>query len=117
MPGSKFDEKIPVIRTCFDLETDLTSSELISIINDPEKRLKWDKDATLEFINITNTPDCVDYYSLSKAPWPLKNRDWVERRYTRHLPDGDLYTFYSHVESGDHPPRENCERAMTLFGG
>ena len=97
-------------------QTDLTSSELIAIMNDPEKRLKWDKDSTLELSDISSTGDCVDYYTLSKAPWPLKNRDWVERRYTRKLPDGDLYTFYSHCEIETYPPRDNCERAVTLFG-
>jgi hypothetical protein len=57
-----------------------------------------------------------EIYSVNKAPWPMTNRDFVERRYKQFSGPNELIVYFYSVENEDRPPVATAERAHTLFG-
>jgi hypothetical protein len=91
LPGSRYNNSVPVMRAECEIETDVSPSELYLIVNTPELRMRWDSDNILEFRDLKNAQDVIESYTACKLPWPMKNRDFVDRRYLRRLTNGDVY--------------------------
>ena len=87
-------------------------------MNDPEIRQKWDKESLVKFVDFRGYgSDVVYYYKQNKAPWPFKNRDFVERRLINFLPNGDVHTCFEAIEAFEYPVSSEAERGETVLGG
>ena len=86
-------------------------------MSSPEKRLKWDKDGLMEFKvqEDEKTPDGKLLYTISKFPWPMKNRDFLDFRYTKKLPNEIRVIFFG-IDHEDYPPAEGIVRGHSIFG-
>lgn len=69
----------------------------------------------LRIFDTTATYD--KYYTLTKAPWPMKNRDFVEKRFCKTMENGDLIVYFHSTEDDCFPPVATAERAETILGG
>lgn len=109
---------IPILKAFFDMELDAYPQDLYEILYMPEYRMRWDNDIQAFYEIGHLTEDAVQYYMHNKAPWPFKDRDFVETRYRRKRVNGDNEILYLSLEHGEFPEnKEKAIRAETIIGG
>jgi len=117
--GSEYREDLPVLQLeiNLDLGDKVTLADIVNIMTNPEKRMKWDKDGLIEykFQDDDKTPDGKLLYTISKFPWPMKNRDFLDFRYTKKLP-GEIRVIFFGIEHEDYPKAEGIVRGQSIFG-
>jgi hypothetical protein len=53
----------------------------------------------------------------NKAPWPLQNRDFVERHIIRNVENGGIQVYSQAIQDTTFPSVKNVVRGETIFGG
>ena len=96
----------------------LTPEECYRMLNDFEIREKWD-DIMCNFQVLRKTNEFIDHiYMMILAPWPVTDRDFVQKRTKAKNYKG--YDYVMHFVSDDiqeMPQRKNFVRAMTHISG
>lgn len=115
MDGSVFDAELPVIWCQLTLPKLVSLDIIEQFLTNPEKRLTWDKDSVVELRNISydDLEDTTVYYQITKFPWPMQNRDFIEIK-KRIADPHDLRIVY-HATDGIEPV-EGIVRGETIFG-
>ena len=70
---------------------------MIQLLFNKEIRVSWDKEV-LEFTSLHDADYGDVYYMILKFPFPLKNRDFVERVYILKDDDGTDITVAQYIE-------------------
>jgi hypothetical protein len=116
--GTERNTSAPIVKVDAYLDTQFTPADIYRLVNDVEIRKRWNDENLVEFHELERpADDVVIYYKQNKAPWPFKNRDFVEKRYVNRLQNGDIYTCFESTESDLMPVRKECERGETIVGG
>ncbi|OMJ94570.1 hypothetical protein SteCoe_2215 [Stentor coeruleus] len=109
---------IPILKAFFDMELDAYPQDLYEILYLPEYRMRWDTDIQIFYEIGHLAEDAVQYYMHNKAPWPFKDRDFVETRYKRNRVNGDIEILYLSLDHNEFPEKkEKAIRAETIIGG
>jgi hypothetical protein len=116
-PTTPFSSAFPALLSRFLLDTNITLPQLYALVNQPDARMAWEKDAILDLKVFKTCAEFDQFYVLNSAPWPMTNRDFVERRYLRFTGPDELQVVYFSVTDEDYPPSVNAERAETIIGG
>jgi hypothetical protein len=87
--GSDYNADVPIVYLRLTVPFEIPVEVIESLLIDPTKRKKWDKDNILEYRRLSEEPtnDTETIYMLNKFPWPMSNRDFVEERFFRSLKD------------------------------
>jgi hypothetical protein len=113
--GSDYNDTLPVVFLEINVKGDFNLAAVSDVMCDPKTRLTWDKDSLADFRLVDDeTPDAKIMYSVNKFPWPMKNRDFVDYRYTRLLMDEVRVVFYG-IEHADFPVVPGVVRGNTIF--
>jgi hypothetical protein len=104
--GSKYCDAVPMARAEIVLETCVTPEALYDLLYTPAHRLKWDSNSLKTFEIIDKGDISLIIYMQNKAPWPLKDRDFVERHVIRRSEEGDCIKVFSQAceEDSNHRP-------------
>ena len=116
--GTPSHSDIPLLKAFFDMELNAEPEDLLDVIYNPEIRKKWDASIGAYNEILRLAPDVIHYYMLNKAPWPFKDRDFVEIRYIRKRINGDLEIFFTGYTHSDYPEfKDKAVRGETIIGG
>jgi hypothetical protein len=96
---------------------DVSAAAAFDVLMDPEYRQNWD-DASIRDFDICKLDGYNDigYYAM-KCPAPLKNRDYVNQRSWRVVPEKHLIVFNHSVSHEKHPPLKNFVRGVSYVTG
>ena len=106
---------VPVFSLKIDFSSDVDLELVWKVLYDAEVRVQWDRSVSvLEQTQLS--PSQWIIHSVTKMPFPFKNRDFSEKRVVRELPQLITTTHYSVTEqSGGLPVCEQYERAEEFF--
>lgn len=116
--GSELNETVPMVRAILNFTTFATPNDLYNILYDVEFRKQWDKASVVDYEEFDRpSADVVLYYMHNKAPWPFQDRDFVEKRCIKRLPNNDIEIVSFHITDERYPPKAKMERGETIVGG
>jgi hypothetical protein len=116
--GTDRNADAPVVKVDAFIDTKRAPADIQHMVNDVETRKKWADENLMEFRELERlADDVVIYYKQNKAPWPFKNRDFVERRFVNQLSNGDVHTCFEAIKTPLMPEKKDFERAETIVGG
>lgn len=116
-PGTQSHPDIPLMKAFFDMEINANPEDLYEIMYWPETRKRWDNSIGSFFEISRSSEDVIQYYMHNKAPWPFKDRDFVETRYIRKRVNGDIEIFFTSLEHNEHPEnKDKAIRGETIMG-
>ncbi|CAG9325240.1 unnamed protein product [Blepharisma stoltei] len=110
---TKYDSHTPVSKIWFSLGTKVELSIILDFLNEPKKRLSWDKNfKTYEIID-GNFPTNYTIYFLIKL-FAYKG-DYIEKRVVAYDKDSVVVVYYS-VENEQRPKQRWVSRGITHIG-
>lgn len=106
------DSDIKELKIEFEIESSLNS--LVSILNDPEYYTDWIYGTLEARIVKEESPQVIYYYSKSDFPWPLSDRDLINKSTISQDPITGIVTSYSVGVNEIVPEKEDVVR-ITKF--
>jgi hypothetical protein len=100
---TKWTSEFAALKTELDLSTRLSLYQFEQLLTNPDIRILWDKQTLSDYEIFNATEDYIEQYSIIKAVWPLKNRDFVERCYKKQISDDTLVLYYHSFDSDVKP--------------
>lgn len=111
--GTKYDDYFPVSKIWFSLDERVDLSIILEYLNNPEKRLSWDKNFKIyEVIDGTFQTNYVIYYLASLLAY---KGDYIEKRVCATHNDTVVIVYYS-VENEKRPAQKGVSRGKTFIG-
>lgn len=112
------------VTTCLDIHlTSITRQDFIFAVCDGEERLRWDSASFKGYEVLQQSwtlEDQMSYdllYCVIPTPWPLENRDILQKRWQLPLPDGAWAILWRSVDDPTRPPPKKVTRAFTEYSG
>jgi len=116
--GSALCPSIMMVKMTVTLDEKFDCEDIIRTLFDKEYRKRWDTTLTTYDEIFNPNPSTAVVYSINKAPSPLQNRDFIEKRILfRH--NDIYYCYWSATPNEIHPivPEDKMVRGSTVFGG
>ena len=113
--GAGFVCQVPVFAVEIRLEERLQAEDVLRVLYSPTERLKWDQGVLMMEEKVEGENVWL-VYSVSKLPFPLKNRDFSEKRVLVENSQAAVVVQYSlTAELGGWAVTPRYERAEVLF--
>jgi hypothetical protein len=85
-------------RAEFIIDTTMSPDQIYQVLYNPKLRLQWDSSSLKTFDIYDETKDSMKVYMVNKAPWPLKNRDFIEQHFIHRKGSDRIQVFSQSIQ-------------------
>ena len=113
--GSKFEDKLPLVKARYDFGTEINPEELVKLLTD--ERSSWD-DTLMELTEIESvTPEVSIIHYVVKPPiFLMAPKDFAEKK-IRLEKNGVYYGYHGAIPEAAFPCIKKYQRCETIYSG